>query len=128
MKTAVKRNTYKKVKNKRPIGGESLFTKIEKFFRVDASVENGLPVRFVPYILYFTIVGIFYIGNNHYADKTIRKIMKLEQEVEDLRADYTTLKADYMYASKQSEVASRVKQLGLEENSTPPYKIVIPQK
>lgn len=128
MKTAVKRNTYKKVKNKRSIGGESLFTKIEKFFRVDPSVENGLPVRFVPYILYFTIVGIFYIGNNHYADKTIRKIMKLEQEVEDLRADYTTLKADYMYASKQSEVASRVKQLGLEENSTPPYKIVIPQK
>lgn len=124
MKTAVKRNTYKKVEKKR--GGESLFSRIEKFFKLD--VEDGLPVRFVPYILYFTLVGIFYIGNNHYADKTIRKITKLEQEVEDLRADYTTLKADYMYASKQSEVANRVKKLGLEESSTPPYKIVILQK
>lgn len=126
MKTAVKRNTYKKVEKKRTRGGESLFSKIEKFFKLD--VEDGLPVRFVPYILYFTLIGIFYIGNNHYADKTIRKITKLEQEVEDLRADYTTLKADYMYTSKQSEVANRVKKLGLEESSTPPYKIVIPQK
>lgn len=128
MKTAVKRNTYRKVDNKKKKSGESLFTRIEKFFKLDVSVEDGLPVRFVPYILYFTIIGIFYIGNNHYADKTIRKIIKLEQEVEDLRADYTTLKADYMYDSKQSEVAARVKKLGLEESSTPPYKIVIPQK
>lgn len=128
MKTAVKRNTYRKVDNKKKKSGESLFTRIEKFFKLDVSVEDGLPVRFVPYILYFTIIGIFYIGNNHYADKTVRKIIKLEQEVEDLRADYTTLKADYMYDSKQSEVAARVKKLGLEESSTPPYKIVIPQK
>ncbi len=127
MKTAVKKNTYKKVK-KNQEQGESLFTKIEKFFKLDVSFEDGLPVRFVPYILYFTLVGIFYIGNSHYAEKTIRKITKLEQEVEDLRADFTTLKADYMYASKQSEVAEKVKKLGLEESSTPPYKIVLPQK
>lgn len=126
MKTAVKRNTYRKVKTNRKRSGESLFTKIEKFFRLDSSMEEGLPVRFVPYVLYFTVIGIFYIGNSHYADKTARKIVKLEREVEDLRADYTTLKADYMFASKQSEVAERVKKLGLEESSTPPYKIIAP--
>jgi outer membrane murein-binding lipoprotein Lpp len=37
--------------------------------------------------------------------RATRKIDKLQTEVEDLRADYTTLKADIMYASKQSEVA-----------------------
>lgn len=126
MKTAVKKNTFR-VK-KRQNNHESLFTKIERFFRLDVSIEHGLPVRFVPYILYFTLIGIFYIGNSHYADKTIRKINKLEQEVQDLRADYTTLKADYMYASKQSEVAERVKRLGLKESSTPPYKIISEQK
>jgi phage shock protein A len=71
------------------------------------------------------VLGIFYIGNSHYADKTIRKIDKLEQEVEDLRADYTTLKSEYMFASKQSEVAKRVKKLGLVESQEPPFKIVI---
>lgn len=127
MKTAVKKNTYRKaIKPQRKRSGQSLFTKIEKFFRLDSSMEGGLPVRFVPYVLYFTVIGIFYIGNSHYADKTARKIVRLEREVEDLRADYTTLKADYMFASKQSEVAERVKKLGLEESSTPPYKIMVP--
>jgi hypothetical protein len=45
--------------------------------------------------------------------------------VEDLRADYTTLKSDVMFASKQSEVARRVKPLGLKESLNPPFKIVV---
>lgn len=122
MKTAV-RNKYKE-QNTEP-KGESLFSRIDNFFRVDTSFDSGLPVRFVPYVMYFTFLGLFYIGNNHYAEKTIRKISQLEEEVEDMRANYTTLKADYMFSSKQSEVARRVKKLGLEESETPPYKIII---
>ena len=40
-------------------------------------------------------------------------------------ADYTTLKADLMFSSKQSEVARKVKPYGLKESLTPPYKIVV---
>lgn len=122
MKTAV-RNRYKE--QKKEIKGESLFSRIDNFFRVDTSFDSGLPVRFVPYVMYFTCLGLFYIGNNHYAEKTIRKISQLEEEVDDMRANYTTLKADYMFSSKQSEVARRVKKLGLEESETPPYKVII---
>lgn len=103
----------------------SLFGRVERIFRIDTSFERGLPTRFVPYILYFTIVGLFYIGNSHYAERMVRRLDKLEREVEDLRANYTTLKASYMYESKQSQVAKRVKALGLEESATPPHKIVI---
>jgi len=46
-------------------------------------------------------------------------------EVEENRADYTSMKADYMFASKQSEVARRVNEFGLKENKMPPYKIII---
>ncbi|MEK6480763.1 FtsL-like putative cell division protein [Catalinimonas sp. 4WD22] len=127
MKTAVK-NRYKiKTKESKP-KGESLFTKIDRLLKVDTSFDSGLPVRFVPYVLYFTCLGLFYIGNNHYAEKTIRKINRLDEEVEDLRANYTTLKADYMFESKQSEVAKRVKKLGLEESETPPHKIIVEEK
>jgi hypothetical protein len=45
--------------------------------------------------------------------------------VEDLRADYTTLKSDLMFSSKQSEVARKVKEYGLKETLTPPYKVVV---
>mgnify|MGYP001796119542 FL=1 len=49
----------------------------------------------------------------------------MKKEIEDLRADYTTLKADYMYASKQSEVAKKVEKLGIKESLRPPEKITI---
>jgi hypothetical protein len=68
---------------------------------------------------------LLYIGNSHYAEKTIRRIDRTQSEVEDLRADFTTLKSDVMFASKQSEVARRVKSMGLEESLKPPFKVVV---
>ena len=93
--------------------------------RLDSLFEEGLPAEYIPHTLFLTVIGIFYIGNNHWAEKTIRKIDKMQVDVEELRADYTSLKADYMFASKQSEVARKVKKIGLIESYTPPNKIVI---
>ena len=71
------------------------------------------------------LLAILYISNTHYAEKTVRRINAIQAEVEDLRADYTTRKADLMFASKQSEVAKKVKDLGLRESLTPPNKIEV---
>ena len=87
--------------------------------------DQGIPLQFMPQLLFLAFLLIFYIGNKHFAEKTIRNINLLEGEVEDLRADYTTLKADYMFASKQSEVAKKVKRLQLVESKKPPFKIVL---
>lgn len=106
----------------------SIFSRLESLVKLDAVFEHGIPVKYLPHILFVTAIGIFYIGNSHYAEKNIRKIDRLKSEVEDLRADYTTLKADYMYASKQSEVAKNVKKLGIKESLQPPEKIVIRNK
>ena len=115
-------NTFKL---KEGASGGSLFSRIESMLKINGVFAYGLPVRYLPYVLFVTVVGIFYIGNSHYAEKNIRKIDALKKEVEDLRADYTTLKADYMYASKQSEVARKVEKLGIKESLRPPEKIVI---
>jgi hypothetical protein len=92
---------------------------------MDVLFQDGVPVKYLPYILYLMVVALFYIGNTHYAEKTIRKIDKIKVETEDLRADYTTLKSDYMEASKQSEVARKVAPAGLVESSSPPYQIEV---
>ncbi|GHA54552.1 FtsL-like putative cell division protein [Pontibacter akesuensis] len=105
--------------------GFSLFALLDKYTNVDALFEEGVPLRFMPRILFLTGITLFYIGNTHFAEKTIRKIDKVKVEVEDLRADYSTLKSDYMEASKQSEVARNVAPLGLEESSTPPYQVIV---
>lgn len=106
--------------------GFSIFGLLGKYTNVDALFEEGVPLKYLPRILFLTLLTLFYIGNNHYATKTIRKIDKVKIETEDLRADYTTLKSDYMGASKQSEVARNVAPLGLEESSTPPYQVIVP--
>lgn len=93
--------------------------------RLDRLFEDGLPLKYLPYILFTTVLIIIYIGYHHYAEKTSREISKIEIEVEDLRADYTTLKAEYMYSRLQSEVVKKVDYLNLEEASEPPYKISV---
>ncbi len=122
-------NTFKKKKaSGKGEQKKSIFHWMDGILKLDAVFENGLPLRYLPHILFVTGLCIFYIGNSHYVEKTTRKIDRLQIEVEDLRADYTTLKADYMFASKQSEVAKKVNRLGLKESLEPPHKIVVKEE
>ena len=117
-------NTFK-VKNGSISGKGSVFAWIGSVFNLDRLLKEGIPLKYIPQILFITFITIFYIGNNHFSEKTTREIEKLEIEVEELRADYTSLKADYMFSSKQSEVARKVNKMGLVENETPPVKIIV---
>jgi hypothetical protein len=105
--------------------GTGFFSGIEKGLKLESYFETGFPVQYLPKILFVMILGLLYIGNTHYTEKTVRKIKSMQAEVEDLRADYTTLKADVMFSSKQSEVARKVSTYGLKESLTPPYKVVV---
>jgi hypothetical protein len=104
---------------------KNIFTQIENRVRVDKLFEDGIPAQYIPNILYVMAILIFYIGNTHFAERTVRRIDKMKVEVENIRADNTTMKADLMFASKQSEVAKKVAPMGLEESLTPPTKIII---
>lgn len=114
-------NTYR-LPGKKKSG--SFFAALEKFLRIDATISEVIHVRFLPQIIFIAMMCIIYIGNRHHAEKKIRNITLLERQVEDLRADYSTLKADYMFATKQSEVAKRVAVLGLSSSNVPPEKIL----
>ncbi|WP_341539280.1 FtsL-like putative cell division protein [Hymenobacter gummosus] len=105
----------------------SIFTLVEKVLNVDGLFRDGVPVRFLPHTLFVMFLILLYIGNTHYATRMNRSIQKLKTETEDLRADYTTLSADYMEASKQSEVARKVVAYGLVESSSPPFSIKVPK-
>jgi hypothetical protein len=106
-------------------GGFSVFSGIEQKLKLETYFEEGFPVHYLPKILFVLALGLIYIGNTHYAEQTVRRINLIQVEVEDLRADYTTLKSDLMFSSKQSEVARKVRPFGLKESLTPPYKVVV---
>lgn len=105
--------------------GSSVFSGLEKKLKLETYFEEGFPTHQLPKIAFVMFLCLFYIGNTHYAEKTVRRINHVQAEVEDLRADYTTMKSDMMFASKQSEVARKVSQFGLEESLEPPHKIVV---
>ena len=105
--------------------GKSLFSPLERRLQLEKYFEDGFPVRHLPRVLFVFTLGLIYIGNTHYAEQTVYAINQAQTEVEDLRADFTTLKAQLMYSSKQSEVAAKVKGQGLEESVVPPFKIAV---
>jgi hypothetical protein len=104
-----------------------IFAGLERRLKLENYFEEGFPVKYLPKILFVMVLGLIYISNTHYGEKTVRKINNLQAEVEDLRADYTTLKADLMFASKQSEVAKKVRALDLKESLKPPFKVQVPE-
>jgi len=105
--------------------GRGVFSGLEKKLKLETYFEEGFPIQYVPKIVFVLVLGLIYIGNTHHAEKTVRQINNIQAEVEDLRADYTTLKSELMFASKQSEVARKVKEFGLKESLNPPTKIVV---
>ena len=109
-----------------PRSSWSLFSLLDRVTSVDSLFRDGLPVRYLPKLLFVMLLVLVYIGNTHYGNRMSRNIQRLKQETEDLRADYTTLKSDYMEASKQSEVARKVAAIGLVESSSPPFRITVP--
>ncbi|MBX9850551.1 MAG: hypothetical protein K2X86_02205 [Cytophagaceae bacterium] len=113
------------VKNQKEESKSSIFTAVESRLRIDKLFEEGIPVKYIPRVLFIAAILIFYIGNTHYAERTVRRINKMKVEVENIRADYTTKRAELMFASKASEVAKKVVPIGLEESLTPPMKIII---
>jgi hypothetical protein len=123
----------KREKRPRPVAVEegprsswSIFSLLDRVTSVDSLFRDGLPVRYLPKLLFVMLLVLLYIGNTHYGNRMNRNIQRLKQETEDLRADYTTLKSDYMEASKQSEVARKVAAIGLVESSSPPFRITVP--
>lgn len=109
----------------RPEAKRSIFLWIDNLLNVEFLTQKRKPINYIPYVLYITLLGIFYISNSHYAKKLQRQIIQLEKEVTNLRSDYTHSQAKYINATKYSEVEKRAKQLGLERVEKVPYQIIV---
>ena len=84
--------------------------------------------KLLPFALYIMFLAIIYIANNYYADRNIRQINKLNKEINELRAEYITIKAELMFKSNQTELAKKLEQYGIKESIVPPKKIIKDKK
>lgn len=81
-------------------------------------------LRQIPFIVFITFLGVFYIANSYNAEKTIIEISKTKKELQELRYEYITTKSSLMFASKQSEVAYRLANSQVKESTVPPIKLI----
>ena len=81
--------------------------------------------KHLPFLLFLAFVAIIYIGNSYYAEKNIRKIERLQKQLKEMRYEYITNKSHVMHSSRQSQVATSLKDKGIKESTVPPNKIFV---
>jgi len=79
----------------------------------------------LPFIIFLAFLGIVYIANRFHAERVLRQTVKLQQEVDELRAESITTASELMFLSRQSQVMKLIKEnnLPLKEATSPPKRI-----
>lgn len=109
-----------------------LFNWLNKFLPLDKvfgeklpGQEERLPVKYFYYFGWVIILLVAYERIGFQSEEYVRKTIKLKKEVDDLKAEYTSIHAEYERAGKQSVVVEKVQAEGLVENLMPPKKIIV---
>lgn len=98
-----------------------------KSFIGGAILTDERVTRQLPFILMLVFLLLFLIANRNSAEKTIREIEALQDNIKELRSESITISEKLMDISKPSEIINKVKEanIGLEEPLAPPRKITI---
>lgn len=65
------------------------------------------------FLLFVAFLGIVYIANAHFAEKSVRNIQSLQKEIKELKWEYTSIKSETMYKSMQSQISPDLGETGL---------------
>lgn len=90
-------------------------------------VDKNKVVHAMPFILFLTVIAMFYITNSFYAERTIREIDQTKKELKEKRAEFISTKSKLMLNSMQSEVAQHAAaaSFDIKESTVPPKKIIV---
>lgn len=122
-------NTYKKedVKKESKKETSKVVKSLSSIFSGNFLNKENV-VSSLPYVFFLTLLGILYIANGYYSEKTVRDLYKVGSELKELRSEYITTKSDFNFKSKQSQVAEATVELGIKESIIPPSKIILDKK
>ena len=82
----------------------------------------------LPFIFFLLLLAFLHIANNHYAEQMVRRIGKAERELKQYRWEYMTVSSKLMKASRQSELAKRMSDKGINELRQVPNVLVVEKK
>lgn len=100
---------------------------LDPLFNMDHLTNGQFPLKWVIRLVYIALLTWIYIYYSMLADAKIHQIARATAALEEVRADYTTQKAEFMKLSKQSYLEVEMRKYGLELSLVPPTKIIIDQ-
>ena len=77
----------------------------------------------IGFFLFLSVLAVLYIANGHMADKTIRRINAINNELKELQFKYKTLKSELMYKTEESQIIQLVEPMGLKISKDMPERI-----
>ncbi len=119
----MKANHYRKQQKSTGIPASS-FTRV-LYGLLDGSLFSGRTnLSAMRFILFLSALALFLIFNTYYAERKVREVEQLRHEMTELRINYIQTRSDYMFLTRQSEMARRLKAEGFIEPVEPPRQIV----
>jgi len=106
--------------------GKSSGGKVKSILEGSFLVRNKV-IGLLPFLVFLTGIGLLYIFNSNYANRTIISISKTKKQIEEQRFEYINTKSKLMQTTRQTEIAKRLQNSGLKESKIPPRKILIEQ-
>jgi hypothetical protein len=97
---------------------------MDLLFNIDSLTGGELPIPLLKKVVYTAFLILIYIYYTMMAESKIHRIEKVKLELDEIRADYTTQKAEYMKVGKQSYLSLAMKKYKLEPSLIPPIKVV----
>ena len=86
--------------------------------------EEGV-LKYIPFLFFMAFLGLLYIANIYYAERTVSSIDSIKNELKELRYEHISTKSELMTISTQTEVSRRLEGTGLKPTLIPPAKLVI---
>ncbi len=121
-KNELKYNKLKKSEDKGTVSSSG--GKVVKTVLGGSFLSKDSSFRMLPFLFFLTLLGVIYIANIYYAEKSMRQIDDYHVSLKELRYEYISTHTKLMRISKQSELVKRLKPLNIKESVIPPYKIV----
>lgn len=77
----------------------------------------------LPFIYLIVFLCSVYVFSAHQAEKKVRSIQAIQKDLTELKWQYTSLNADWMYSSTRSQISERVAPIDLKWTGSTPVII-----
>lgn len=124
-KNTVREKPIEESKPKRKSSGGNIVTRTLGSVMSGSFLSKDSAINALPFMIFLTLVALFYIANGYYAEEQIRQQNQLTGELKELRSEFIISKSVLSTVNLQTSVRDRVLPMGLKESVVNPPSIIL---